>query len=331
MRIQILHSLLINSIEDNRTLTLDNKVLNSNTLLKCLYECASKNQQNTKNNNRFDEQLKKFSVYLFIVGGRLLFETLHKNMNDALPSISTLFRFLDNTQSSVTEGCFRFEELRVFLIKRKLPPKLWISDDAMRITGTIEYEPKSNKVIGFVLPLENGCPLYDSFPAISAKTITDYFHTGIRANYAYVIMIQSLDDKAPPFCVAIYGTDNRFTNEDAMSRWNFMKHAAASQGIEIIGFSSDGDTRLLKAMQLQSGSMCTRENNLNVETANDWSWFSIGHPPIVFKGETNREIYIQDTVHIGTKLRTRFLKSNIVHPMGTYFASVRLIQKINIY
>jgi len=85
-------------------------------------------------------------------------------------------------------------------------------------------------------------------------------------------------------------------------------------------------------MQLQSLSMYAKEGNLNVdvlndtnetaETANDWSWFSIGHPPIVFKDETNQEIYIQDTVHIGTKLRTRFLKPNIVLPMGTYFASV---------
>lgn len=70
-----LQNLLINSIEDNKTLTLDKKVLDSNTLLKCLYECTSKNQLNTKNNNRFDEQLKKFSVYLFIVGGRLVYET----------------------------------------------------------------------------------------------------------------------------------------------------------------------------------------------------------------------------------------------------------------
>jgi len=152
-----------------------------------------------------------------------------------------------------------------------------------RITGKIEYDTKSNKVIGFVLLFENGCPLYNSFPETSAKTIAEYFQTGIRANYAYVIMAQSLDDKAPPFCVAIYGTDNRFTNEDVMSRWNFIKLAAASQGIEIIGFLSDGDTRLLKAMQLQSGSMCTKENNLNVEAANDWSWFSIDHPPMYSK------------------------------------------------
>lgn len=79
--------------------------------------------------------------------------------------ISSLFRFLNNTQNNVTEGCFRFEELKVFLIKRNLPPKIWISKDATRITGKTEYDTKSNKVIGFVLTLENGCPLYDSFPA----------------------------------------------------------------------------------------------------------------------------------------------------------------------
>jgi len=36
----------------------------------------------------------------------------------------------------------------------------------------------------------------------------------------------------------------------------------------------------------------------------------------------NREIYIQSTVHIGTKVRTRYFKPNIVFPMGTYLASV---------
>jgi len=92
--------------------------------------------------------------------------------------------------------------------------------------------------------------------------IVDYFNTGIRANYAYVFMAQSLHDIAPPFCLAIYGTDNRFTNEDVINRWNIMQTAAVNQGIEIIGFSSDGDTRLLKVMQLKSVSFGTRENNL---------------------------------------------------------------------
>lgn len=260
-------------------------------------------------------------------------------MKHALPSISTLFRYLDNTQNKVAEGNFRFEELRVFLIKRNLPPKIWVSEDATRITGKIEYDHKFNNVIGFVLPLNNGCPQSDSYPATSAKAIVEYFNSGVRANYAYVIMAQSLIDSAPPFCLAIYGTDNRFTYEDIIKRWNVMKTAAADQGIEIIGFSSDGDTRLLKSMQLQSFLPVMREINLfhdtsasieTVETTNDWSWFAVGQSPIKLNDNDYREIYIQDTVHIGTKLRTRVLKPNVVLPMGKYFASIDYLVELTV-
>jgi len=95
-------------------------------------------------------------------------QTLHIKMKHALPSISTLFRFLDNTQSKVVEGDFRFEELKLFSIKKNLLFKIWISEDATRITGKIEYDCKSNKIIGFVLPLKNGCPQYNSFSTTSA-------------------------------------------------------------------------------------------------------------------------------------------------------------------
>lgn len=80
--------------------------------------------------------------------------------------------------------------------------------------------------------------------------------------------------------------------------------------------------------------MDTRDNNLDHETSsfykrviliNHWSWFAIGRPPIKLKNGNDssyREIYIQDTVHIGTKLRTRFLKNNIVLPMRKYFVLI---------
>lgn len=110
-------------------------------------------------------------------------------MEYTLPSISTLFRFLDNTQTKVTEGDFRFGELRVFLIKRNLPPKIWVSDDATRITGKIEYDNQCENIIEFVLPLNNDdCPQTDYFSATSAEAIVEYFNMGIRANYAYIIM-----------------------------------------------------------------------------------------------------------------------------------------------
>ncbi|KAE9529664.1 hypothetical protein AGLY_011760 [Aphis glycines] len=205
--IENLHKMLTRNIEETQednVLCFRSAVLDSNSLLKCLYECAEKNQKPS----------------------RLLYETLHANMNRVLPSITTIFRYLDNTQSKVIEGNFRFNELRVYLIKKNLPLKVWISEDVTRITGKIEYDVKSNEVVGFVLPLKNGCPLPNAFIASNAKTIAQYFNSVCRANYAYVIMAKPLNDTAAPFCLSIYGTNNRFSNEDVINRWKFVKTVA---------------------------------------------------------------------------------------------------------
>lgn len=69
------------------------------------------------------------------------------------------------------------------------------------------------------------------------------------------------------------------------------------------GFSSDGDTRLLKAIQIKAYSQTK-------ELQNSCSY------------------YIQDTVHIGTKLRTRFLKQNNLMQIGDYIISVSHLHEI---
>jgi len=71
-----------------------------------------------------------------------------------------------------------------------------------------------------------------------------------------------------------------------------MTELAANVGIKILGFSSDGDTRLLKAMKIKN---------------------SIPNSP---------QSYVQDVVHIATKLRTRILKAGIILPMGDYMVSI---------
>lgn len=50
----------------------------------------------------------------------------------------------------------------------------------------------------------------DTFLATSAKTIAQYFENHTKADYAYVVIAKLLVDKAPFFCLCIYGTDNRF-------------------------------------------------------------------------------------------------------------------------
>ena len=175
--------------------------------------------------------------------------------------------------------------LKDYLIERNLPLCIWLSEDGTRLTGKIEYDSLTNKVIGFVLPFINGCAQVNSFEATSAYKIIENFQNNIKSDYAYVFMAQPLSDSTPPFCVSIFGTDNRLNYSDVIARWKKINQMASEIGITILGFSSDRDTRLLKAMQIKAYSQTEELQNLC-------------------------SYYIQDTVHIGTKLRTRILKQN---------------------
>ncbi|KAB0792792.1 hypothetical protein PPYR_14751 [Photinus pyralis] len=77
-----------------------------------------------KNTFRYDTQLKKFSSFLFIVGGRLLYETISANMPKALPSLRTIQRFTQD-QCTIKEGELQFAQLKEFLHSRNLPLKVW--------------------------------------------------------------------------------------------------------------------------------------------------------------------------------------------------------------
>lgn len=78
-----------------------------------------------------------------------------------------------------------------------------------------------------------------------------------------------------------------------------MEKKLKEEDIEIVGFSSDGDTRLLKAM------------NFRVITplpTKSWKWYQADH--------LVKYLHIQDHIHIGTKLKSRLLKPSVILPLG---------------
>ncbi|CAG9768534.1 unnamed protein product [Ceutorhynchus assimilis] len=318
--------LLENISEIETVQNTDNSVSELPRLLKTLQDLSLKNSTCSNNRNRYDDATKKFAVYLFYIGGRLLYETLKANLENSLPSISTLNRFLDTRNEPLQEGGFDFKGLLKHLTDRGLPKMIWVSEDGTRVTGKIEYDSKSNNVIGLVLPLRDGLPQQGTFPATSAEAIKAYFQTGVKATYAYVIMAQPLHVGASTYCLSLFGTDNSFTTEQVTLRWEWMKKEAKKFGITIMGFSSDGDTRLLRAMRLNTDLISRlapeykERNQTNPEDTEvldslpDWEWY---HCSI----EKNEECYVQDTIHILTNMRTRFLKPGINLPIGKYTAT----------
>lgn len=277
--------------------------------LNTLIDVSKKNSNVKSNRNFFDDVVKKTALYIYYIGGKLLYETLYSNLPKILPSLSTLSRFITKHGRKIQEGIFDFDGLNKFLEERHVPKIVWIAEDATRITSKIEYDSVNNKVMGFSLPLtKDGVPKTDAFIAESAENIRQYFIEHQKANYAYTIMAQSIISNMPSYCLSIFCTNNKFTHEEVISRWKFIQSEADKYDIKILGFSADGDSRLLKGMRLASQLSKTQNHDA-------WKWFHMGNS--VIRGCS----FVQDSVHIGTKLRTRILKPSIVLPLGNFIAS----------
>lgn len=113
-----------------------------------------------------------------MITGPLAYETIQRNLPTALPSLSSTNRYIRKMNSRVIEGVLRCNELQLFLEQRKLPKVVSLSEDATRIIGRIQYDRKTNQLIGFAQPIDrkNGMPVPFTFPARDVSEIMQYFN-----------------------------------------------------------------------------------------------------------------------------------------------------------
>ncbi|KAK3929383.1 hypothetical protein KUF71_018020, partial [Frankliniella fusca] len=287
------------------------------SLLERMLEAAKANQGRHKNGLRFEREDKMFFTYLYIQGGRKMYETLQANAPKSIPSLSTVLKWQGRVMEPVQEGQCRWEELSKYLDDEHLPRIITVSEDGTRITGQIEYDCKSNLLVGFAPPLDSrGLPDTSGFLATGEKAMEAMFDKAPRAHTAYVLMAQPMKEGAAPFCLMAYGTDNRFHAEDAVRRWRWLKEEAERFGIAVIAFSADGDPKMLRGMRYASRPAGRLPNNPDA-----WSGF--------FDQDLDSEVcFVQDTVHIGTKFRTGFCHRGKSYIMGNYCASVVHLDQI---
>lgn len=281
---------------------------------------AKQNIGRKKQGYRHGDTMKMFAAYMKMLSGPLAYETLHANLPYSLPSTSKVDKFMSEKGPHIIEGVLRTKEVKEYLSDRKLPLKVWISEDATRITPKVCYDPKTNQLVGFTLPLnENGMPIPNTFMARNAREIESHFlnDRSTVSSSAYAIMANPLSEHASPFCLTLFGTDNKFNSKNVLNRWSFMKTQLREEGVSVYGNSSDGDTKCLKAMKIAS--------RIGQETDDfDCEWYSSG--PIKFVASNNEteamaksiytSIYMQDGWHVATKFRNPFLKPSKVYPLG---------------
>ncbi|KAK3919968.1 Phosphoserine aminotransferase [Frankliniella fusca] len=298
-----------------KTSAAGNKINNYNAsgMLGLLLDCAKKNAGRKRNGKTYSATMKELGTLIFVLGGPLLYSILLENLG--FPSLTTVRRKLFS-KDPIKEGYFRGLELKNFLEERDLPFIIWLSEDGTRVNGRVQYDLRTNQIIGFVPPLDkDGLPTTDSFPATSAAEIKSYYDKGVVSSNAYLIVAQPLSPNAPSFCLCLYGTDNSFTAADVSQRWSWTKHFLEQLDIKIAGFSGDGDSKVLSAMYSRTFTQ---------SPATKWPWFN--------SHLENKEVMIQDIIHLLIKLRGKLTKPSVIIPMGKQFVASRghiaeLIQK----
>lgn len=280
-------------------------------MLQNFVKSAARNADRKKAGYRFDDLTKMFASYIFMLAGPLAYETLHANLPLSIPSISTVRRFITDKDPRVVEGHMRDDELFKYLSDRNLPKKISLSEDATRITAKVSYDPATNQLIGFVLPLnENGMPIPLSFPARSAGEIQNHFlnPSNIVSSTAQVQMAQPFSESTSPFCLMVNLTGQSYTAQSVLNRWRFQATKLKEKGILIDNISTDGDSKALLAMKILSRIGQSDDSYFDCE------WFSCGGYV-----ETT---FVQDTVHILTKLRNRLLTCSRIFPIGFWIVSM---------
>lgn len=266
-------------------------------VLRKLLETADQNKSRSKPGYRFDPEVKKWAAYFRIVAGPTGYTVIQKNLDLALPSLSRMNYIIQNKAPKMIEGVPRCEELLIYLKERNLPLTVSLSEDGTRIQNRVQYDSRRNILVGFVPPLgRNGMPIPLAFKARHTEEIVEHFcnNTPI-SNHFNTVMAQPIG-KAPPFCLLVFGTGNRFVAEDAAERWNYLKDELKMVNITVLTISSDSDTKFNRAMR--KNSHLGRSSDIF-----DGEWFKSG------RNVDSPPFYVQDTPHIGGKMRNLLVKT----------------------
>ena len=268
-------------------------------ILKLLYANAIKNSNvASKSGQRHHKTIKMFGAYLYYLNERAGYELLLDNLGVGLPSLPTVFRMINDTPR-IKEGEFLFDELSEHLNKWNSPKFVHVHMDDTRVLNKVEYDPVTDRFVGFVLPLKNGLPDEDAFVLTTFVELKNVYEKTSIANYAHCIVAKPLTVDAPSFVLFVLGTDSKYDHTVILSRWIHIECEFNKRGITAISFGADGAGAFMKAMLQRTGLFNPTEDLLRKS--------------YLMREICSSGLSAQDHIHLLAKLRTRLLiPSNIL-------------------
>ncbi|CAF1566857.1 unnamed protein product [Didymodactylos carnosus] len=199
-------------------------------------------------------KIKPVRFVVVHIRGKNVCDFVRMNLNGSLPSLPTLIILTKDKNSTFGEGRFRFNELEQHLGRMNTSIG-FASEDCTGIVRKIRYDTNTNSFIGFCTPLENGIPSEQHFKTDSFDQVNEWFSNIEKAPLLNIHMFQPLAQSmknCSPVILAAYGTDSKFTAIDIFRRGIHIYEQCSAKKIRIIGFSTDCDSKYLRAMQLVS-------------------------------------------------------------------------------
>ncbi|CAF4106527.1 unnamed protein product [Rotaria magnacalcarata] len=305
---------------------------NKDKFLNPFIDTITDNLTKSKNNFRYSNSIKNFALSLYILGGKLTYEYLRLNLPGSLPHLSLLNSLISSSDSRISEGEFRFDQLQKHFDSLNVQ-YAFDSEDCTGIVKRIKYDSTTNTFTGFPSLLDRGVPIKSYYQTDSFDALKSWFNSIDKASLLNIHMIQpvqSTDNSSipSPYLLSAYGTDNTATANDILQRWWYIFNQSLKRNIRIIGFSTDTDPKYLRAMRLMSGFLGAHPHfqvhqhpqTFQIKIRSHWSWFYLCEQQLL--------LFFQDSTHLVTKWRNRLLSTTAELCLGNQSISINHLHDI---
>lgn len=259
--------------------------------------------------------LNAFAWLLYQRGGRYAYELVYQNLPAVLPSLPTLARKFPISPSSLQLGyplvSYAVESLG--LGKDNTPYIL--SGDGTAVLPVIQWEQRSNKLYGFVIPDDQLQDVNVEFHVWDtlAKLKTQF----ALASSIYVYILAPLcSDKHPAVC-AVFPSNNKENSLTHQERWKAIFKICAKLDVKLCGVAADGDPKQLAAMR-----------DISADGMHIYNCPAALTPAraAILSGLVC--ICMQDHIHLGLKLRNSLLSSARTLKLGKYIVTMKHVESL---
>ena len=134
-----------------------------------------------------------------------------------------LHTLISNSNSKISEGEFRFDQLKKHFDELNIEYAFG-SEDVTGVIKKIKYDSTTNTFNGFPTLLDRGIPIAKHYQTDSFDTLKIWFNSIEKASLLNVHMIQPVQASnkstiPTPFLLSAYGIDNTTTASHILQRW----------------------------------------------------------------------------------------------------------------